>query len=59
VTVVFTREGVERALSSTTQVGGRPAGMIVVSLVDAPGVSPVKGGLDGNYEMFIRVERLP
>lgn len=59
VTVVFTREGIERALSSTTQVGGRPAGIIAVPFADAPGVNPVKGGLDGNYEMFIRVERLP
>lgn len=59
LTVVLTREGIEKALTPAAQVGGIPPGVIVVPLADTPGVDPLKGGLDGNYEMYLAVERLP
>jgi hypothetical protein len=58
VTVVLTREGVERALAGPAA-GGAGAGVIPIPLVDTSGVDPLKGGLDGNYELYLRVERLP
>lgn len=58
LTVVLTREGIENALASP-QVGGAPSGTIAIPLVEPSGVDPVKGGLDGSYEMYLRVERVP
>jgi hypothetical protein len=57
--VVFTREGIERALSATSQVGGVPPGLITIPLIEPPGVDAVTGGYDGSYELYLRVERLP
>jgi hypothetical protein len=59
VTIVLTREGIERALSSSYQVAGDPPGVITIPLSDREGVDDVRGGLDGNYELYIRVERMP
>jgi hypothetical protein len=59
LTVVVTREGIEKALSAAFSTGGAPAGTIVVPLVEPSGVDLVKGGLDGSYELYLRVERLP
>jgi hypothetical protein len=59
VTVVVTREGIEQALSATSSSGGAPASVIAVPLVEPSGVDLVKGGLDGSYELYLRVERLP
>jgi hypothetical protein len=59
LTIVATREAIEQALSSTAQAGGIPAGVIVMPLVEPTGVDLVKGGLDGSYELYLRVERLP
>jgi hypothetical protein len=59
VTVVVTREGIEKALSATASVGATPSGVIVVPLVEPSGVDLVKGGLDGSYELYLRVERQP
>jgi hypothetical protein len=57
--VVFTREGIERALSATYQVGGVPPGLVTISLIEPPGVDAVKGGYDGSYELYLRMERVP
>jgi hypothetical protein len=59
LTMVVTREGIEKALSSTSQVGGAAAGVMAIPLVDTSGVDAVKGGLDGNYDLYIRLERVP
>jgi hypothetical protein len=60
VTVVFTREGIERALSASSQVGGVPPGLITIPLIEPPEVDTVTGGYDGSYELYLlRVERLP
>ena len=59
VTVVLTREGVERALSSPSPAGGVPPGTITISLTEPEGVDAIRGGLDGNYELYLRLERVP
>jgi hypothetical protein len=59
VTIVLTREGIERALSSSYQVDGVPPGVITIPLTEPEGVDAVRGGLDGNYELYVRVERMP
>jgi len=59
ITVVVTREGVERALSSPSQVLGIPSGVTMIRLTEPEGVDLVRGGLDGSYEIFLRVERMP
>jgi hypothetical protein len=59
ITIVVTREGVERLLSSPNEVLGVPPGLIAIDLTEPQGVDLVRGGLDGSYELFVRVERLP
>ena len=59
LTVVVTREAIEKALSATFSSGGTPPGVVVVPLVEPSGVDAVKGGLDGSYELYLRVDRLP
>jgi hypothetical protein len=59
VTVVFTREGIERALSSPSPVQGIPAGLISISLIDRRSADERSGGVDGEYTLFLRVERAP
>ena len=59
VTVVVTRENVERTLSAAISTGGAPPGLVIVPLVEPSGVDLVKGGLDGSYELYLRVEPLP
>ncbi len=58
VTVVVTREAIENALSGPA-IGGSGPGAIAIPLVEPGGVDLVKGGLDGHYELYLRVERLP
>jgi hypothetical protein len=58
-TMVFTREAIEGALSSTSQIGGAAAGVITLPLIEPSGVDAIKGGLEGSYELYLRVERLP
>ena len=58
VTVVVTREAIENALSGPA-IGGAAPGVIAVPLVEPGGVDLVKGGLDGHYEMYLRLERVP
>ena len=59
VTMVITREGIERALASTAQAGGVPANSMSIRLAEPEGVDAVRGGLDGRYELYMRVERAP
>ena len=59
VIVVVTREGIERALSGTYQVGGAAPGSITIPLIEPPGVDVNTGGYDGSYELYVRVERVP
>ena len=58
IAAVFTREGIERALSAS-QVGGALPGSVTIPLNDRPGVDTISGGLDGSYDLYLRVERLP
>jgi hypothetical protein len=53
VFVVVTREAVEKALSSLYQTGGVSSGVIAINLVDN---GPAWGG---NYDLYLRVERVP
>jgi hypothetical protein len=57
--VVVTREGIERALSASFQVGGISAGSITIPLIEPVGVDLLTGGYEGSYELYLRVERLP
>ena len=59
MTAVLTREGVERALSASFQVGGAPSGSMTIPLIETSGVGVIDGGFDGSYELYVRVERLP
>jgi hypothetical protein len=52
LTTVVTREAIEKLLASPYQVGGLGPGVIAVRLVE-----PL--GINGNYDMFIRFERVP
>jgi hypothetical protein len=58
VAAVLTRESIERALSAS-QVGGALPGSITIPLNDRPGVDTISGGLDGSYDLYLRVERVP
>jgi hypothetical protein len=57
LTIVMTREGIEKALAAPS-VGGASPGVIVVPLVEPGGVDLLKGGLDGSYELYLRAERV-
>jgi len=57
--LVVTREGIERALSASYQVGGISPGLITLPLVEPVGVDLITGGYEGSYELYLRVERLP
>jgi hypothetical protein len=59
LTIVFTREGIERALSAASAIGSTVGGLITVALIEPTGVDAIKGGFEGSYEMYLRVERLP
>ena len=59
LTIVFTREGIERTLSAAEQIGSIVGGLITVNLLEPGGVDTIKGGFNGSYEMYVRVERLP
>jgi hypothetical protein len=59
LTIVVTREGIEGALSAAAAIGSTVGGLITVPLVDTPGVDAAKGGLDGSYDLSVRIERLP
>jgi hypothetical protein len=59
LTLVLTREAADRTLAAPFVVDGVPPGLITISLRDRGGVDPVRGGLDGEYNPFLRVERLP
>lgn len=54
--VVITREKIEASLASPYRVGGRPVGVIPVSLVD---YTAEKAGLRGAYTVYLRFERIP
>jgi hypothetical protein len=58
-TIVITREGIERALASTARAGGVPPNIVLIRLTEPEGVDAVRGGLDGSYELYMRVERAP
>jgi hypothetical protein len=53
VAIVVTREGIERALSSTGQVGGAANGVVPIGLVDNG------SNWAGNYDLYLKVERVP
>ena len=59
IAAVLTREGVERALSASAQVGGAPPASITMPLIDRAGVDSLSGGLDGSYELYLQIQRLP
>jgi hypothetical protein len=59
ITVVVTREAAERALAAAPQLGSDPPNVIKVWLNDSRGVDLVRGGLDGEYNLYLRVERAP
>jgi hypothetical protein len=59
LTIVVTREGIERAMSAASQIGSTVGGLITIPLIEPRGVDPIKGGFEGSYEMYLRVERLP
>jgi hypothetical protein len=50
--VVVTREAIENALSSISQTGGVPGGVIVISLVDNG------ANWGGNYDLYLKVQRV-
>ena len=58
VTLFIARDGVERALSSPYQAGGIAPGVIQIHLADR---NPSFGTnrFSGNYDLYLRVERLP
>jgi hypothetical protein len=56
--VVVTREAIEKALSSPYQSGGTAPGVIQIHLVDGV-VSAGTAQFEGNYDLYLRVERLP
>jgi hypothetical protein len=51
--MVFTREAIEKALSSTYSTAGMPPGVIRLSFVEAA------SNWGGNYDLYIKVERIP
>jgi hypothetical protein len=51
--VVVTREGIEKALSSSGQIGGAGNGVIPIALVDNG------SNWGGNYDLYLKVERVP
>jgi hypothetical protein len=51
--VVVTREGIEKALSSSAQIGGAGNGVIPIALVDNG------SNWGGNYDLYLKVERVP
>jgi hypothetical protein len=57
--LVVTREGIERALSASYQVGSISPGLITLPLVEPAGVDLITGGYEGSYELYLRVERIP
>jgi hypothetical protein len=59
LTIVFTREGIERTLSAASAIGSTVGGLITLPLIEPTGVDAIKGGFEGSYEMYLRVERLP
>jgi len=59
ITIVVTREGAERALAAAPQLASDPPNVIRVWLNDRRGVDLVRGGLDGEYDLYLRVERMP
>jgi hypothetical protein len=51
--VVITREAIENALASATQVGGVPNGVIAINLRDNG------SNWGANYDLYLRVQRVP
>jgi len=50
--IVVTREGIEKALSSSSQIGGASNGVIPIALVDNG------SNWGGNYDLYLKVERI-
>jgi hypothetical protein len=50
--VVVTREAIEKALSSVSQTGGVPGGVIVINLADSG------ANWGGNYDLYLKVQRV-
>jgi hypothetical protein len=53
LSVVVTREAIEKALASPYQAGGLGKGVIAIHLADDG------SGWNGNYDLYLRVERAP
>jgi hypothetical protein len=46
-------------LSAASAIGSTVGGLITLPLIEPTGVDAIKGGFEGSYEMYLRVERLP
>ncbi|MGD9851401.1 MAG: hypothetical protein AB7T38_09045 [Nitrospirales bacterium] len=58
--VVLTRKKIETELSSPSSIGNVPPVLITIPFIDGPPALPIGGiQLQGNYTMYLRVEKLP